>query len=207
MLAFSSLSVLVSAQCIEFGGIASPLTLGVVTLLACRTAVVPDRWQRGLLPIGMTALAHPATLLVLALFVPSLWAQLADPRSVGLFALNQVFVLGAAALTLVGTHRVWTLRRKVHEARSLGRYRLLRRIGRGGMGEVCLAHHTTLRREVAVKVLRPDRMDAMARERFEREVNHGAIVAPPLQGTPSALGEGCSERPPVKAWEGEGSVH
>jgi len=167
---FTSLSVLVSAQCVEFGGIASPLSLGIVTILACRTAIVPDRWQRGLLPIGLCAFAHPATLLALTLVSPVMAAQLALPRVVGLFVLSQFFVLGTAAITLVGAHRVWALRRKVYEARSLGRYRLIERIGRGGMGEVWVAHHNTLKRDVAVKILRPDKTDDLTRERFEREV-------------------------------------
>ncbi len=179
VMVFTTLSAMVSAQCMEFGGIASPLSLGVVTILACRTAIVPDRWQRGLLPIGLTALVHPAVLLGMALVVPSMGAQLSDGRSLGLFGLNQLFVLGTAALTLVGSHKMWALRRKVYEARSLGRYRLIERIGRGGMGEVWIARHSTLRRDVAVKILRPDRMDASARERFEREVHATSELSHP----------------------------
>jgi len=168
--AFTSLSILISASCLEFGGIASPLSIGIVTLLACRVAIAPDRWQRGLVPVGMTALAHPATLLVLALFSPAIAAQLHHKQTLGLFFLNQVFVFGTAAITLVGGHKVWALRRKVYEARSLGRYRLIRPIGRGGMGEVWVARHSGIRRDVAVKILSPDKIDPVSRERFEREV-------------------------------------
>jgi serine/threonine protein kinase len=176
---FATLSALVSAQCVELGGIASPLSLGIITILACRTAIVPDRWQRGLLPIGMTAIAHAGTLLLLALCLPSMRPQLGDGPALGLFGLNQIFVLGTAAISLVGAHKVWALRRKVYEARSLGRYRLIRRIGRGGMGEVWVAHHNTLRRDVAVKILRPDKMDALTRERFEREVHATSELSHP----------------------------
>jgi serine/threonine-protein kinase len=91
-----------------------------------------------------------------------------------------MFLFGAAAITLAGGHAVWTLRRQLYEARSLGRYRLKRRIGRGGMGEVWVAHHRTLRREVAVKILRPDReMDRTAVLRFEREVQATAELNHP----------------------------
>src|SRR5438105_10321732 len=40
--------------------------------------------------------------------------------------------------------------------RQLGDYRLLRRLGRGGMAEVYLAEQLSLKRQVAFKVLRAD---------------------------------------------------
>jgi len=50
-----------------------------------------------------------------------------------------------------------------------GTYRLLDRIGAGGMGEVYAAEHARLGRRVAVKILRSDDYQA-ARGRFHREV-------------------------------------
>lgn len=53
----------------------------------------------------------------------------------------------------------------------LGEFRLLRRIGGGGMGVVFLAEQATLGRDVALKLIRPDQLYfPHARERFQREI-------------------------------------
>ncbi|MBN9521684.1 hypothetical protein J0H58_24750 [bacterium] len=52
----------------------------------------------------------------------------------------------------------------------IGRYKVLDRIGLGGMGEVFLAEHLDMRRRAAVKVLPRALSDSpFARERFLRE--------------------------------------
>ncbi|MGI9473886.1 MAG: protein kinase domain-containing protein [Rubripirellula sp.] len=54
---------------------------------------------------------------------------------------------------------------------SIGEYRIVRRIGRGGMGSVYLAQHTKLDRTVAVKVLASNRLsDPRMHDRFEKEM-------------------------------------
>lgn len=62
----------------------------------------------------------------------------------------------------------------------LGRYRLLRRLGVGGMGEVWAAQDTSLEREVAVKVASQlGGLDDEGRERFRREALVLARLAHP----------------------------
>jgi WD40 repeat protein/tRNA A-37 threonylcarbamoyl transferase component Bud32 len=58
------------------------------------------------------------------------------------------------------------------------RYRLLRRLGGGGMGEVYLAEHRVMGRLVALKLIRPEFLDRPALvERFHREVHAAARLS------------------------------
>jgi serine/threonine protein kinase len=60
---------------------------------------------------------------------------------------------------------------------QLGPFRLVKLLGRGGMGAVYLAEDTQLRRQAALKVMLPDvAADSRARERFLREARAAAAV-------------------------------
>jgi len=66
---------------------------------------------------------------------------------------------------------------------ALGRYRIVRLLGQGGMGQVYLADDDRLRRQIAIKVLPPHLVsDPERRRRFAREaqaiaaLNHPNIV-------------------------------
>jgi len=61
--------------------------------------------------------------------------------------------------------------------RTLGDYRILHRLGAGGMGQVYLAEQVSLQRRVALKILRPElAADPTALQRFKREAQAVALV-------------------------------
>src|SRR5882672_4196471 len=63
---------------------------------------------------------------------------------------------------------------------TLGHYKILDRIGAGGMGEVYRARDTRLGRTVAIKVLAPDvAHDPARRDRFLREARAAAALSHP----------------------------
>ncbi len=72
----------------------------------------------------------------------------------------------------------------------LGDFRLLKRIGAGGMGVVYLAEQESLRRQVALKLVRPEQLFFPgARERFRREVETIARLSDPGIVPIHAVGE------------------
>lgn len=74
--------------------------------------------------------------------------------------------------------------------RTIGPYRVLDQIGRGGMGLVYAAEDTRLGRQVALKALAPDyTTDQARRERLRREARAAAALAHPSIATIYALEE------------------
>ena len=66
-----------------------------------------------------------------------------------------------------------------HDLETTGRYRVVRKLGEGGMGVVYAAHDDRLDRPVAIKRIRPDLTHGQARERFWREARAASRVSHP----------------------------
>jgi tRNA A-37 threonylcarbamoyl transferase component Bud32 len=175
-LAVIALVVLVGAAAIcavlslEWAGITSPYAQGVSCVAVGGGMAMPQHWKRGLVLIFAIGLSWPVFFLIAAPLSPAIAAQLHDPAAVVVFTIHNVLILVCCTLLVAGGHAHWKLRRQVYEARSIGRYRLKRRIARGGMGEVWRAYHPALRHDVAVKILRAADHQEGAARRFEREV-------------------------------------
>src|SRR5207253_5480970 len=85
-----------------------------------------------------------------------------------------------AVLAVFGSHHLAALRREARAARQVGPYRLTRRLGAGGMGEVYLAEHQLLRRPCAVKLIGPGQLgDPRSLRLFEEEVQATAALTHP----------------------------
>jgi serine/threonine-protein kinase len=178
---YTSAAVGIAVMCVEFRGIASPYANGLCLVLLARTVTAQDPYRRGLWVHGIPMAAFYTVLLGAALFSAKIAAQLHDTAAIATLLLNSAFILGTYVFLVVCGNIVWALRRQIFEARSLGRYRLKRRIASGGMGDVWVAHHPGLKRDVAVKVLRVDAQErsAGAVSRFEREVRATAELMHP----------------------------
>jgi serine/threonine protein kinase len=105
--------------------------------------------------------------------------ELVDPRGFATAALRAAGRVDAARTLTAEPEFERMVAEAQHAARAvppdppaqLGSYRLGDRIDGGGMGTVYRAFHTRLKRWVALKVIRPDRVDdAKAVARFHREI-------------------------------------
>ncbi len=91
------------------------------------------------------------------------------------------------ALAVVGARVVWGYGSHISKARRMGSYRLVEKIGVGGMGEVWKAEHQMLARPAAIKLILSDPAHDSAAggkpdlviHRFEREVQATAELRSP----------------------------
>ena len=143
------------------------------------TIVVPAAPGRAVLALLGSASAAPV---VVAITVDRLhlWSEMPPMMFFFMHVFPYLIVLGMA---YVGARIVFRLGTDVSRARELGSYRLLERLGQGGMGEVWKATHQFLAREAAIKFIRPEAIAASSPEaarlvlkRFELEAKTTASL-------------------------------
>jgi serine/threonine protein kinase len=93
------------------------------------------------------------------------WLAFATLSTSALGAMTPSLVCAVVAVSIVHTSRRKTLRweKMKQTLLSLGSYRLVGRIGHGGMGEVWRAEHAFLATPAAVKLIRPELLDRPSR--------------------------------------------
>ncbi len=178
---YSISSLSLALMCTEFRGLESPYLPGMCLVLLCRSVTTQDPWRRGWLMSGAPVFTFYAVLLGSSVAIPRVAAQFRNPAALTTLGLYSSYVLCTYVFLVLGGHLVWSLRRQIFEARNLGRYRLKRKLASGGMGDVWVAYHPGLKRDVAVKILRNDIRGESenAVHRFEREARATADLQHP----------------------------
>jgi serine/threonine-protein kinase len=97
----------------------------------------------------------------------------------GYFMLSTYLCAGIAFVIALNVN---SLAKQLKKAREVGSYKLVERLGEGGMGEVWVAKHRMLARPAAVKLIRPEMLGADERSRktairrFEQEAQATAAL-------------------------------
>lgn len=148
-------------------------------LIVFHAVLVPNTLARGLgvtLALTVTPLAIDAV--VAATHIP------AQHNLIALFAVAVTMLSAGGGLAIFGTAKIAELQRQVASAqqavREMGQYRLRRKLGSGGMGEVYLAEHRLLKRPCALKRIHAKYLhNGEQLRRFEREVQATARLRHP----------------------------
>ena len=136
------------------------------------TVVVPTRPWRAVTAALVSVSAVPVTIgTMMAAGVTSF-----SPEPLQFFFWLVFPYLLVVVMAYVGARVVYALGTEVSRERELGSYRLVERLGQGGMGEVWSAKHSMLARPAAIKLIRPSLTDGghsavsdEVQRRFERE--------------------------------------
>ena len=144
---------------------------------------VPNTWKRALLATGLMALVPIAVIEALRVRQIEAYSFVRETLTFAQMTSMVLILLVGVFIATLGTHRINTLRREVFEAKQVGQYQLTKRIGSGGMGEVWEARHGLLARPAAIKLIRPEIVDALNPEgaqgtfsSFEQEARATALL-------------------------------
>jgi len=181
-------------------GLAYAVARGFLSSVAFHSlTLLPGVAVRGWTPVAVWAMLYPLivpsrpgrvwapTLATAAMDPLGLWVNLAAgaPRPAA-SELVQLFLPTALVCILapLAAGIVYGLTVEVKQAREMGSYRLVEKLGQGGMGEVWRAEHRMLARGAAIKLIRPSALGAGQGsqeivKRFEREAQATAALRSP----------------------------
>jgi len=162
------------------GGAASPYVAGTTLLVTARTILVPGAAKSHIGVVAFLVGTYPLTLLAFAPKEAGFAAWVADPIVLGNFCANFFPLVAIAGVGLVASDMIHAMHQRLVSARSLGRYKIKKELGRGAMGVVYLAWHRDLGRPCVIKLVNPARTGSRAlRRRFEREARETSMLASP----------------------------
>lgn len=128
---------------------------------------IPNTWLRALMVLMPTASIPYVILWLVTWQHPRAGEALASDQTHNRVPIPFV----AVAIAAYGSHIIHAIRREAFKARQLGQYRLIEKLGAGGMGEVYKAEHQLLKRPCAIKLIKPgDAASPTALAKFEQEV-------------------------------------
>lgn len=176
---YGAMGLLISLMSLELGGLASRYVHGVSIVVMVRAIVVPARARVSLVWSLPIMLAYPIVHLC-AGHVLGVEESVFTTQRLAVFVSDYVFLVGSTVVSTASGHLIWGAEQQLYRARKLGRYRLEAPIARGGMGEIWLATDGSLKRQVALKILRTGiAMDGTAVARFEREAQAASNLTSP----------------------------
>jgi serine/threonine-protein kinase len=128
---------------------------------------MPNTWRRGA-AVTITIAIVPYVVVAVQRWLSPGLAALLGADKVGSVV---PFPLMTALIATYAAQIINSARREAFQARQFGQYRLMERLGGGGMGEVFRAEHVLLKRPCAIKLIKAAKeTNATAVARFEKEV-------------------------------------
>ena len=150
----------------------------MIALMFTYAIFIPNSWRCAARLIVPMALAPMTVPWILGAVHPELYQVALQAASLENMSDDGLFLVLGAFTAIFGTHTINTLRIEAYRARLLNQYRLGRKLGGGGMGEVYLAEHQLLKRPCAIKLIRSDLVgNQRIFARFEREVRATAQLS------------------------------
>ena len=128
---------------------------------------MPNTWKRAAIVTTLIAMVPYAIWYALTATNPEVLALANQNKAAAPIPVTLI----AALIGTFGSHIIHRARREAFQAKQLLQYKLLDRLGHGGMGEVYKAEHILLKRPCAIKLIQPSKAtDPHTVDRFEKEV-------------------------------------